>query len=225
MQKARLSTGFWGALNDRDQTALSARGRTSVFGRGEPLCIEGDPLTHLYVLLAGWAKVVSATMEGQDVVLALRGPGDVIGELAGELDGRRTATVRAIVPVRTISVLAAHFMAFLDTHPHAERAYRHVLAERIRETGDDLRARVETSGSQRLARRLLELADRCGVPAQHGITLGIPLSQADLASWVGVSRATATRALHQWRERGLISSHHGQLTITDRAALRRISRS
>ena len=56
-----------------------------MFGRGTPLCMEGDPSTHLLVLLAGWAKVISSTVEGHEMVLALRGPGDVIGELAGDL--------------------------------------------------------------------------------------------------------------------------------------------
>ncbi len=223
MQEARFSTGFWDSLNDRQQAALSARGRESVFGRGEALCIEGDSSTHVYVLLVGWAKVVSATLEGHEIVLALRGPGDVVGELASELDGYRTATVRALVRVRALSVVAERFMAFLDAYPPAARAYRHVIAQRVRETGDNLRDRMESTGAQRLARLMLELGERCGEGTERGVTLTVPLSQTDLASWVGVSRATVTRALREWRERNLVSTRLGHTTIIDSAALRRIS--
>lgn len=194
-----------------------------MFGLGVPLCVEGDPGTHLYIILAGWAKVVSVTSEGYEMVLALRGPGDVIGELSGELDGLRTATVRAIVRVRALSISAERFAAFLDANPGATHSYRRMLTQRRRELDINLRGRMESSGAQRLARLLLDLAQRCGESTEHGITLAVPLSQTDIASWVGVSRATVTRALHQWRERNLISTRHGQVTIMDPVGLRRIS--
>ncbi len=223
LREARISTGFWGSLSNSEQAALSTRGREAVFDRGEPLCVEGDLSTHVYIMLAGWAKVISVTTEGHEMVLALRGPGDLVGELAGELDGYRTATVRAVVQVRALSIVAERFMVFLDAHHGASRAYRHVIAQRVRETGDNLRGRMETSGAQRLARLLLELAQRCGETTGQGVTLAVPLSQTDLASWVGVSRATVTRALRQWRERKLVSTRQGHMTIIDTAALRRIS--
>ncbi len=223
LREARISTGFWGSLTHSEQEALSTRGRQAVFDRGSPLCVEGDLSTHVYVMLAGWAKVVSVTAEGHEMVLALRGPGDLVGELAGELDGYRTATVRAIVRVRALSIVAERFLVFIDAHQSASRAYRHVIAERVRETGDNLRGRMETSGAQRLARLMLELAQRCGEPTKQGVTLAVPLSQTDLASWVGVSRATVTRALRDWRDRKLVSTSRGRMTIIDSAALRRIS--
>ena len=186
--------------------------------------MEGDPSTHVLVLLTGWAKVFSSTLEGHDMVLALRGPGDVIGELAGDLGGYRTATVRALMRVEALVIGADRFNAFLDFHPAAVRVYRRVMAERQHELGQNLRTRMDSSGAQRLARLLLDLAGRCGCVTENGVTLAVPLSQADLASWVGVSRATVTRALHDWRKRELVSTRQGHMTIIDAASLRRIGR-
>ncbi len=193
-----------------------------MFGRGTPLCMEGDPSTHLLVLLAGWAKVISSTMEGHEMVLALRGPGDVIGELAGDLAGYRTATVRALMTIEALLIGADRFNAFLDAHQGAVRAYRKVMSARQHELGQNLRTRMESSGAQRLARLLLDLADRCGRQTERGVALAVPLSQADLASWVGVSRATVTRALQDWRRRGLVSTQPGVITIMDADTLQRI---
>jgi CRP/FNR family transcriptional regulator, cyclic AMP receptor protein len=224
MQEQPRTTGFWGSLSDSERTVLSKQGRESVFARGMPLCMEGDASTHVLILLKGWAKVLSTTIEGHEMVLGLRGPGDFVGELAADLGGHRTATVRAVVSVDALSVGIDRFTAFLDTHPNAAHAYRRVMAERQHESTHNLRGRIETSGAQRLARLMLDLAVRCGEVSDHGILLAVPLSQADLATWVGVSRATVTRALHDWRDRGVIRTGHGSTTITDVAALRRIGR-
>ena len=157
------------------------------------------------------------------MVLALRGPGDVIGELATDLGGYRTATVRALMQVEALTLGADRFDGFLEAHPSAVRVYRRVMAERQHELGQVLRTRMDSSGAQRLARLLLDLAGRCGRITEDGVTLAVPLSQADLASWVGVSRATVTRALHAWRERKLVSTSQGRLTIIQPAVLRRIA--
>jgi CRP/FNR family transcriptional regulator, cyclic AMP receptor protein len=215
-------TGFWAALSDGERTALSARGRESVFARGTPLCMEGDPSTHLLVLLTGWAKVISSTVEGNEMFLALRGPGDVIGELAGDLSGYRTATVRALMKIEALLIGAERFNAFLEAHPGAVRAYRRVMAARQHELGENLRIRMDSSGAQRLARLLLDLAARCGRRTERGVALAVPLSQVDLASWVGVSRATVTRALQDWRKRGLVSTQPGLITIINPDELQRI---
>jgi CRP/FNR family transcriptional regulator, cyclic AMP receptor protein len=72
---------------------------------------------------------------------------------------------------------------------------------------------------------LLDLAGKYGKPAGRGqaLVLTLPLSQDELASLVSTSRATVTRALHDWRGRGLIQTRIRRITIIDPAALRRLS--
>jgi CRP/FNR family transcriptional regulator, cyclic AMP receptor protein len=199
MGKAAPAPGFWQYLGNAERVALSAMGRETAFARGMTLCLEGDPSTHVFILLAGWVKVISSTAKGGEIVLALRRAGDLIGDEAAALDGYRTATVRALMPVEALTIAAARFTAFLDAYPSATGAYRRVMAERQHELAVNMRGRMETSGAQRLARLLLDLAARCGDSTEHGVRLAVPLSQADLASWAGMSRATLVRALHQWR--------------------------
>lgn len=79
------------------------------------------------------------------------------------------------------------------------------------------------SGPQRLAAYLIDLAERYGTPDNSGIVITIPLSQEEIASIVGVSRATMTRALGNWRRRGLIRTSRHRLTITNITLLRRIA--
>ena len=96
MYETGPATGFWGLLTAPERALLASAGRTSVFPPGATMCVQGDPATHLFILTSGWVKVVSVSRGGQECVLALRGNGEVVGELAGEVTGYRTATIYAI---------------------------------------------------------------------------------------------------------------------------------
>ncbi len=207
--------GFWAQLTDDERAVLTGIGRTAVYPPGAVMCVEGDPATHVFVLVNGWVKIVGVTSDGHELTLALRGRGDTVGEVAGETTGYRTATVQAIGTVRALVVPYDKFSAFLDAHDGADRAYRRMVTRRWNEAESRLRARSVTSGAQRLAGLLLELADQRDSE--------VILTQEELASLTGASRATVTRALSNWRQRGIIRTGQRDITITDLATLRKIA--
>ncbi len=215
--------GFWALLTEEERAALSGLGRISVFSPGAVMCVEGDPATHVYVLVDGLAKIISATADGHELTLALRGHGDLVGEIAGETTGYRTATMRAIGTVRALIVAYEKFSSFLDAHPGADHAYRHVVTHRWGDAASMLRSRPVTNGARRLAIVLLDLATRYGSQTGEGVHIAVPLSQEELASLAGASRATVTRALSNWRRRGIIRTGQRDTTITDVGALRKIA--
>ena len=208
--------GFWPLLSDDERTALAGLGRTTVYPPGAVMCVEGDPNTHVFVLVDGWVKIVGVTSDGHELTLALRGRGDTVGEVAGETTGYRTATVQAIGTVRALIVPYERFSSFLDAHDGADRAYRRMVTRRWNDAESMLRARSVTSGAQRLAGLLLELAD-------SELQTAMTLTQEELASLTGASRATVTRALSNWRRRGIIRTGQRDITITDPGTLRKIA--
>jgi CRP-like cAMP-binding protein len=211
--------GFWALLSDDERTALSGLGRPAVYPPGAVMCVEGDPATHVFVLVDGWVKIVGVTSDGHELTLALRGRGDTVGEMAGETTGYRTATVQAVGTVRALIVAYEKFRSFLDANDGADRAYRRMVTRRWNDAESMLRARSVTSGAQRLAGLLLELADWRDSEVRSAMTL----TQEELASLTGASRATVTRALSNWRQRGIIRTNQRDITITDLAALRKIA--
>jgi CRP/FNR family transcriptional regulator, cyclic AMP receptor protein len=215
--------GFLGLLTNGEQAVLSDLGRITVFPPGAMLCFEGDPATDVFILLDGWVKILGGTSDGRELVLALRGQGDTVGEVAGETTGHRTATVQAIGTVRALIVAYGKFSSFLDSHAGAGDAYRRMVTRRWNDAESMLRSRSVTNGVQRLAVLLLELADRHGGGTAHEVRIAMPLSQEELASMAGTSRATVTRALSNWRQRGIIRTGKRDLTITDLTTLRRIA--
>src|SRR5258705_4842820 len=148
--------GFWPLLSDDERTVLVGLGRSTVYPPGAVMCVEGDPNTHVFVLVDGWVKIVGVTSDGHELTLALRGRGDTVGEVAGETTGYRSATVQAVGTVRALIVPYERFSSFLDAHDGADRAYRRMVTRRGNEADSMPRAPPMTTGAQRLARVLRE---------------------------------------------------------------------
>jgi CRP/FNR family transcriptional regulator, cyclic AMP receptor protein len=215
--------GFWTLLSGDERDTLSALGLPRDYPAGATICLEGDPATHVFILLAGWVKILSATKDGHEILIALRGDGDVVGEIAGETTGRRNATIQAIDTVHALIVRHDKFRSFLDTNLGAGHAYRRVVTQKWNDTDSMLRRRAGTTGAQRLAALLLDLAERHGREVDGATHLVMPLSQEELASLAGTSRATITRAYGNWRKRGLIRTGQRRITILDAPGLQRIA--
>jgi CRP-like cAMP-binding protein len=212
--------GFWALLTEAEQAALTEAGRQRSYDRAMPLCYQGEPPTHIVILLTGWVKVVVFTPNGNAAVLAIRGPGDIIGE-SGPLHGRpRSATVYALDNVTALTVPGTRFSTFLDTHAHASRVLAQVMVGRMDDADRRMAARLTADGAGRLAVLLIELAERYG--QGNPIIIGPPLSQQELAGWVGDSRETVARALRTWRDKGIVETSRRRITITDLPALRSI---
>ena len=162
MQGMGSAHGFWELLTGDEQRDLMALGRDKKYPPGTTLCVEGDPATHVFVLLDGWVKILSVTDDGHENVLALLGGGDIAGETAGATTGYRNATMQAIGTVHALIVGYDGFSSFLDSHAGADHVYRRMMTQRWSDAGIVLRTRAVTSGAQRLAGLLLDLA------GQHG---------------------------------------------------------
>jgi len=217
----RIIGGFWKDLDEAEQGMLRDAARPRTYTPGMHLCYEGDPSDHVIIIENGWAKVTSTTEDGHEVVHAIRGPGDIVGESAVLGHRPRSATITALDSLRALVLSATRFTAFLDDHP---RVWRMVSGTLVRRTDDDvrrLRAKASADGAQRLAMLLLDLADQYGstVPT-GGVVIQPPLSQSELASWVDSSRETVARALKIWRSRGLVGTARRKITVLDAAGLR-----
>jgi CRP-like cAMP-binding protein len=221
MQQMGSGQGFWNLLSSDEQRVLWDLGWDKEYPPGAMICVEGDPATHVFILVRGWAKILSATDDGHETVLALRGEGDIVGEMAGAAAGHRNAAIEAIDTVHALIVGYDRFNSFLDTHPESSHAYRRMMTQRWSDADATLRRRMFTSGAQRLAVLLLELARRHGNQAGGAIEITLPLSQEELASLAGTSRATVARALSNWRKRGIIRTGQYRITLIDLPGIRR----
>ncbi|GGQ42705.1 CRP-like cAMP-binding protein [Actinomadura coerulea] len=226
---------FLGDLTPEEREELAARGRVREFDRGETLFLEGEDPDWVAVLLRGRAKACSYREFGGETLLAVRGPGALLGEVAA-IDGLpRSATVTALEPVRALAVTADEFMGFLQVHGRVSVLIMRMLCQRWRDAD---RKRVEFGtfdATGRVAQRLVELAERFGVPYDRrtggagagggdSVQITLNLSQEELAGWVGASREAVSKALRTLRRHGWIETGRRRLIVHDLQALRRHAR-
>src|ERR1700683_2272166 len=122
MQVTSSAKGFWGLLSDAEKRELSDIGLPRIYPPGATMCVEGDPATHVFVLVDGQVKILSATNDGQRLMLALRGDGDIVGESAGATTDRKNATIQAIDTVQALIVNYRKFSSFRHSTPRADPA-------------------------------------------------------------------------------------------------------
>jgi CRP/FNR family cyclic AMP-dependent transcriptional regulator len=213
---------FMAALEPAELEDLESRGRRRQFRKGAPLIIEGEQSDRVFAILEGRAKIAIATDDGKEVFLGLRGPGDLVGEFSF-IDGEpRSASVNALEPVEAIVLGASDFKSFLETHPHAAMLMLHVVVNKMREADAKLIEFTAFDSVGRVARRLIELAERYGeADEEGGIRINLPLSQEELAGWTGSSREAVSKALGSLRALGWIETKRRGITVLDLAGLRR----
>ncbi|MFF4835978.1 Crp/Fnr family transcriptional regulator [Streptomyces sp. NPDC001315] len=210
-------------LSGPDRDALLGLGSFRRYTPGEALMVEGGRDTVVALLLDGCVKVLVAAEDGSTVLLAIRAPGDVVGELAA-LDGRpRSATVLAArgTSARVISGVA--FRGFLRERPDAATELQRSVAGKLRAA---IRYRIDAvSGpvTVRLARTLDTLARAYGRPARQGLRIDVPLSNADLAALAGLSTASVQRGLRALRASGAIATEYRSVLVRDIAVLRAVA--
>ena len=193
---------------------------------GESLFVAGDPGDGCYRLEQGLVKVIVTSPQGEDRILAILGPGAIVGELSVIDGGPRSASVVAVKPSELSFVSRAVFTECAKHHPEIYHYLVDVLAARLRETDEALVAASFLTVKSRLARALLELAKFLGEEGASGcVWIRHKVSQSDLAAMAGVARENVSRALSDWKRCELVTRSNGYYCLHDVATLQRTAES
>lgn len=213
--------GFLGRLQPDELESLESAARTRTHRRGTTLLNEGDTSDKVIIVTGGRVKVSYFTEDGREVMLAVRGAGDLLGELSA-FDGEpHSATAEAMEEVTSWTLTRDVFAEWLQTKPRVALILLEMLSRRLRDA--DVK-RVEFTAYDtvgRVARRLVELSERFGQETEEGVLISLPLSQEELASWTGCSREAASKALQALRKRKLIETKRRAVTVLDPEGLAR----
>ncbi|EPR77137.1 transcriptional regulator, Crp/Fnr family [Leifsonia rubra CMS 76R] len=203
---------------DHRMTALS-------YAAGDHLYRAGDSADYLYVVAAGQVKTLQPALNGQDSIVDMLGPGDLLGGLSVLSQQVYGVTAEALVTTCALRIDTVAFREVLLEHPQvALRALDEVTAL-LQDARSDTSQRATSTVAQRVATTLLQLAEKFG---QHGVSgdgtlLQLPLSRADLAAMTGSTPESVSRAMSRLRNDGIIDSGRRWTSILDRAKLTAIS--
>jgi CRP-like cAMP-binding protein len=212
------------ALDEEAAAALRASMAQTRIGRGRVLFAEGDAGDRLYVIVEGKIKLGRTSGDGRDNLVAVLGPGEMFGELSLFDPGPRTATASALTDARLLELGHDDLRPWLTGRPEVASQLLRALAQRLRRTNESLADLVFSDVPGRVAKALLDLSRRFGVPADDGLHVTHDLTQEELAQLVGASRETVNKALADFASRGWLRLEARAVVIRDAERLARRAR-
>ncbi|MEU1268228.1 Crp/Fnr family transcriptional regulator [Streptomyces sp. NPDC005799] len=205
-------------LVEDEIAVLEDLGHVLRYPSGSVLFGEGEETDFALLIRSGHVKV---QIGNPPHIVALRGPGEIIGEMAAVRQKPRSASVFALDDVEALYLPATTWLHFLYDHPRAMHAQLIAADERLEEA---TRKSVESflGVEQRLAKGLVELTSKeLGIQTENGLALRF--SQQDLADLVGASRESVTQVIRKFKERGIVTTGRQVITIRDLPSLSRIA--
>jgi CRP/FNR family transcriptional regulator len=215
---------LFAALDDGAADDLLASMTPTHLGRGEALFHEGDRGDRLWVIGEGKIKLGRRSKDGRENLVAILGPGEMCGELSLFDPGPRSTTATGIADTEMVALGNEDLQVFLRGHPEVAATMLAALAKRLRRTNDTLSDLVFTDVPGRVAKALLDLADRFGRPVDGGLLVAHDLTQEELAQLVGASRETVNKALADFASRGWLRLEARAVLLHDVERLRRRAR-
>ncbi len=216
--------GLFQGVAPEAREALASALQYGDYTRGESVFTEGEQGDTLFIVLTGKVKVGRRAADGRENMLSVMGPSDMFGELSLFDPGPRTATATVLTDARLASLAHAALRPWLNDRPEIAEQLLRVLARRLRRTNDALADLIFTDVPGRVAKALLELAERFGTQEGEGVRVHHDLTQEELAQLVGASRETVNKALADFASRGWMRVDSRAVTILDADRLARRAR-
>lgn len=212
---------------DTPSTTLNTTLRQTVSRRrrleaGEDLFLSGQPRRAVYVVRNGVLKSYEIDETGREQVVGFHWPGDVIG-----LDRLECRTHRgfaaALEPAAVCCIPVEAIHARLAENP---RLWPDVLAAasgRIARSREMHRVLGQLSSTRRLLWFLLHAA-LPRAPDSEQLRLHLPMSRQDIASYLGMTLETVSRAFGALRRDGLIRVECRDITLIQPEGLEELVR-
>jgi len=201
--------------------SLAGKVNRKAFSSGSTIMTADQIGEVVYVILSGTVKVHLEQEDGHDVIIAILGPGEVVGEMSALDERSRSASVVTLEKSELLWIDRHEFEQCLKTQPMFAFNLSCILSKRLRLANAQIQALAAHAVENRVARQLIAFADRYGEKISTGkLKIPIRLTQSDIAALVGASREHTNKVLVSYRERGYLSvssSHH--ITILNKDAL------
>ncbi|GBF33656.1 cAMP-binding protein [Desulfocucumis palustris] len=189
-------------LTDGEKTFLESIGTTLNFPKGQIIFATGQRSNEIYLIKSGWVKIFRTNLNGRQVSVALRYPGDFIG-LAEVLsdEAEREYSAEAMENVSLLIIWRDAFMKMLAKNPEFSAKVLNLMANRLREAQNTIHDFIINPVQGRLAVVLKNMAERAGVSEEGDyINVKLNVTQEELACLVGSSRQTVSTLLQLLKE-------------------------
>ncbi len=211
---------FLEGLSEEQRAQVTRKGVIRKFRKGEIICNLDDRCEYIYVVKKGTAKAFLPTIDGKEIILAIRKPGDIIGITSLFGSRRRVSYVSALEEVEMLAMKTDDLREMTSQSMNMAILVIKILGIRLHHSRMVIYDSFTKSVEKRLARMLLDLSRDVGIPTESGTAINLSLTHEHIAQMIGASRQTVTLALNELAGDRIIRKHRRKITILDAQALK-----
>jgi CRP/FNR family cyclic AMP-dependent transcriptional regulator len=215
--------GLFRGVEPSAVSALTKQLHPVDFPRGHRLFAEGEPGDRLYIVVSGKVKIGRCSPDGREKLLTIMGPSDMFGELSILDPAPRTSSATTITDVCAVSIDRETLRAWIADRPEITERLLRLMARRLRRTNDNVADLISTDAPGRVAKQLLQFAQRFGTQEDGALRVTHDLTQEEIAQLVGASRETVNKVLGDFANRGWITLEGKSVLISNSERLRQVS--
>lgn len=210
-------TDWFCNLSPQALTEFETLGMQVMVPAGGTLFFEGQPSRSVSVLCAGHVKLAASSKDGKTLLVRIAKPGDVLGLSAALLDMPYEITAQALDPVQIKAFQRQDFLRFLERHIEGSMHAAKMLNQEYRDAlKDATRLALSVSITGRVARLFSEMILGQNQPYP---CFRMSLTHEDLATMLGTTRESVTRALNDMKRKEIIAIKGTSITVLRRDAL------
>ncbi len=206
-------------LTDEGQVAalvnLFHQGTKLVYEKGEYIIRPGSTPSGVFYILSGLVKAYDITKYGEENLLIIRKPGEILG-LTWALTGQdRHIIYSTLAPTTLLQISREQFTDFLHANPTAALPLLDMLVDMYRLHSERILNLEYRTVRERLVSFLLNMGNRFGRETNEGLLLEVPLRHQDIASSISATRETTGRELSGMERQGLLVNKQSRIILTD----------
>lgn len=210
--------------NDKQVAALINlfhQGTRLVYEKGEFIIRPGSAPQGVYYILSGLVKAYDITKYGEENLLIIRKPGEILGLTWAITDEDRHVIYATLAKTELLMITRDQFNDFIQTNPNAALPLVDMLVDMYRIHSERIMNLEYRTVRERLVSFLLSMGKRFGIETREGLVLDVPLRHQDIASSISATRETTGRELSALERQGLLKSKQSIIVLLDTEKLRR----
>jgi CRP-like cAMP-binding protein len=177
----------------------------------------------LYIVKRGRVRLYRLTPDGKQLTLDILDKGRIVGRMSWLAQDLTDVYAEAIEDAVICSFTRHELQRLIDRFPSIGINIIRYLSDRLAASEREREVMAFRSVEQRLATRLLELAEPFGLPEGSGVAINARLTQQELADMIGTSRETLATSVSSLRERGILQMENHRVVLLDIEQMRRLS--
>jgi CRP/FNR family transcriptional regulator len=193
------------------------------FRRNEYIFFEEEAEPGIYILIEGLIKLLKETQDARIVIVRLVYPGDVFGWIEwGKKAPKNTYTAKSMTESKALYISNKDFINLAIKHPAVAIKMTCEATANLIQTYETIKSIAGGKVEERIAKVLLEIADRIGKRYDDTIIIEAPLTRLDIAEMTGTTVETTIRVMSKWKKQGIINTERGYIEIIKRRELEKL---